>query len=191
MKLYLIRHGQSIANLDKTVYFEEFDHNISLSEQGRTQAKELGQMLSAPLFGKEIVMYVSPYNRTVETAALISEGLKNTSIKSVIYNPIIREHEWAMVDNISQAEAMLQERETFGRFWYRFDGFESEADVYLRAQTFFNDLRIKKLLGELPEHVVIVSHHVFLSCLIGVIKSTHPDNIILDLKNCIPFEIEL
>jgi broad specificity phosphatase PhoE len=190
MKLILIRHGQSEANVDKNVYLKIFDHNIPLSEQGRQEAKELGLSLYESLWGKRVEFHVSPYRRTEDTATLIANELTHTSIEKVIYNPILREQEWPMIDN-NAAGGVLKEREDFGEFWYRFRGFESEADVYLRAQIYYNDLRIKQMQGKLEDTVVIVSHHIFLSCLVGVIKSVHPDNIIIDLKNCIPYELEI
>ena len=44
MNIYLVRHGQSEGNIDPTIYTHTADHAIPLSDLGREQAKEAGQI---------------------------------------------------------------------------------------------------------------------------------------------------
>ncbi len=64
MKLYLIRHGESVANKDKV--FQGWT-DVSLSEVGHTQAKSLGDFFEKKniCFTK---IYSSPLKRAIETA---------------------------------------------------------------------------------------------------------------------------
>ena len=64
-KLYVIRHGLSIAN-KKGVYLGSTD--ISLSEEGRQEIMSLVQQYEYPKVQK---VYSSPLKRAVETAEII------------------------------------------------------------------------------------------------------------------------
>lgn len=88
-RIFLVRHGESEANVDKAILLRKPDHAIGLSEKGERQAVEAGRWLEDhldrvitrapnPRNGTErpkdlIRMWVSPYRRTRETGA----GLMN------------------------------------------------------------------------------------------------------------------
>ena len=42
MRFFLIRHGQSLANVDFTIYKQVADHDIELTEKGREDSKQAG-----------------------------------------------------------------------------------------------------------------------------------------------------
>ena len=48
--LYLVRHGQSEANVDKNVYRTKPDHAIALTPLGLNQANEAGTAVAKALF---------------------------------------------------------------------------------------------------------------------------------------------
>ena len=60
---YLIRHGETILNEQRI----RQDEKGSLSEKGKLEVEELGKRLTKMKIQK---MFVSPYERTVETAVL-------------------------------------------------------------------------------------------------------------------------
>ena len=68
MNLYLVRHGESIGNVNRTHQGE----NVPLSEGGKKQAYQLSERLKS----KNIdVIYASPHLRTRQTAEIISSNL--------------------------------------------------------------------------------------------------------------------
>jgi len=82
--LYFVRHGETPANKDRSVYKNQADHTIRLTETGVVQAKKAGcflldhllhrQMEEGDDFGR-IRLYHSPYYRTRETAFHILDAL--------------------------------------------------------------------------------------------------------------------
>lgn len=42
-RIVLVRHGESIGNVDDTVYEREPDHALALTDRGRAQAEETGK----------------------------------------------------------------------------------------------------------------------------------------------------
>jgi 2,3-bisphosphoglycerate-dependent phosphoglycerate mutase len=93
--LYLVRHGESVGNINKVLHKEMADHAIPLSEEGKQQAYEAGLKLAETLLnetpvqgpvklenGKEVTLpvppvrlWVSPYTRTRETADFLQKGI--------------------------------------------------------------------------------------------------------------------
>jgi hypothetical protein len=75
IRVFVIRHGESIANVDPSRLLELSDHMITLSDEGRQQAKQAGGFLKDYL-GVDVRprIYVSPYKRARDTADLIVEA---------------------------------------------------------------------------------------------------------------------
>ena len=81
-RIFLIRHGQSLGNQDHTQHAIMPDHAIPLTEEGKRQVecarKVLEDWFNAGQFDddyKNIRMWVSPYERTRETAQILSHGV--------------------------------------------------------------------------------------------------------------------
>ena len=68
MKVYLVRHGQSVGNL-KNLWYGSSD--LPLTDLGREQARQAGEKLRNAAFA---ACYVSPLSRAHETAKLVMEG---------------------------------------------------------------------------------------------------------------------
>lgn len=81
MRIYLVRHGLSRANVDWSENRRVADHAIELTEQGKQQAREAGAALAEQLRAltvergdgrltiPRIRLWNSPYKRTRQTAA--------------------------------------------------------------------------------------------------------------------------
>ena len=70
MKIYLVRHGETTADVEDRYGGDYDDH---LTEKGTKQAKDLAKVLS----GKGIeLIYHSPKIRAVETAQIVAAELK-------------------------------------------------------------------------------------------------------------------
>ena len=68
MKIYFIRHGETVWNTKKIF---QGSSNSPLTEKGRCQAAKLGEKLKDVPF---VTFYSSPLGRTMETTELIKNG---------------------------------------------------------------------------------------------------------------------
>lgn len=76
IRIVLVRHGESAANIDETVYARVPDNKIPLTSRGRSQARAAGRAIHALLPARgPVSMYVSPFQRTIETSEEILEAL--------------------------------------------------------------------------------------------------------------------
>lgn len=81
-RIILLRHGESLGNVDEAAYSVIPDWQIPLTETGADQAKQAGHQLAELLSGESLCAYVSPYKRTLETWQHIkNELIKNDSVK--------------------------------------------------------------------------------------------------------------
>lgn len=90
MRLYLIRHGQSEANIDPGLYQQALAP-YPLTEFGRFQAQEAGRQFAAYLekegrFGQPLRHYVTPYLRTRQTSDLFMQNTDSAgrSLRSTV-----------------------------------------------------------------------------------------------------------
>ena len=75
-KIYLIRHAQSESNAGQTV---RPNHQINITDVGKTQAQELADWLSANVTEPVTEIFVSQYLRTHQTAQPYLQSTKRTA----------------------------------------------------------------------------------------------------------------
>jgi len=65
----LLRHGESLGNVDESAYVTTADWRIPLTNLGKEQAVEAGRCLREKISEEDakIVFYYSPYLRTKQT----------------------------------------------------------------------------------------------------------------------------
>lgn len=80
---YLIRHGETILNKQRV----RQDEKGKLSPKGVNEAKEVGRRLIKHHIQK---MFISPFERTIETAKLINDSL-NLKDSQQIITPLLAE----------------------------------------------------------------------------------------------------
>ena len=81
----MIRHGQSAANADTSIYNRVPDYRIPLTDLGVEQARIAGEeILRRKLDGQQVCVYVSPYLRAYQTLEALNLG---SLIERVIEEP--------------------------------------------------------------------------------------------------------
>lgn len=159
-RIVLIRHGESEGNIDETAYVRTADWRIPLTERGRQQAADAGRKLKKVLGDRPTMWYVSPYVRTQQTLTELlkqwhsaptsrdrraREEVKSHVSLGIREEPRIAEQQFGNFQNVEEVLAAKEERQRFGRFWYRFPSGESGLDVYSRTTSFistmFRDMR--------------------------------------------------
>lgn len=151
MRVFLVRHGVSVANKDWSENTRVADHAISLAPEGHEQARAAGRFLaqwfkenlgSSPEPVK-IRLWHSPYLRTRQTAAGIEETCRIP--KSDIENPHDDYPEEGASWFIDKREHLLLHEQQFGVF----DGLSDEQREkhYPREQAYYE--KCKKFEGKM------------------------------------------
>ncbi|HET6741477.1 MAG TPA: phosphoglycerate mutase family protein [Kribbella sp.] len=155
VRIAMIRHGESEANLDKTIYERVPDHAVPLTALGHQQAVKAGRELRELFENQPVRVYVSPYLRARQT--LDSLGLDDL-LQLPREEPRLREQDWANLQVTEDIERQEKLRDSFGHFYYRFTHGESGSDVYDRVSTFLETMHRDFESTDAPRNVLLVSH---------------------------------
>lgn len=156
-RIFLVRHGESIANLDRDHYNSLPGHLIPLTDKGLKQAKECGKKLAGKLVSKNVFFYLSPYLRTKQTFNNILTQLGEIKYQER-EEPRIREQDFGNPRDQFIDFTQDPDYKKMGSFFYRFPNGENGADVYDRISSFFYTLHRNFLKNENPENVVIITN---------------------------------
>lgn len=162
-RIILVRHGESEANVDPSVYARVPDWRIQLTEKGIAQAKEAGERICSLLGDETFGVFVSPYQRTMQTKDGILDGIGRSPVFDH-QDPELREQEYGNMPPSDINQANREFRGKFGYFFYRFPEGESCADVYDRMALFMDSLFRRFDRPNCPENIVIVSHGTAIKC---------------------------
>lgn len=183
VNLFLIRHGESVGNLAKR-QSEGGDHTLieslkgthtsmwPLTEKGLQQATVTGSFLKSYLNLKCIHidrMYVSSYNRAMQTARALALDDANWKIEARI-----AERNWGDLDRMSEDERQLkfkkelEMRQVEPYFWSP-PGGENFNVLLTRVRDFIDTLDRSNY-----ENVVIVCHGEVIKCFRIVLQGMTP-----------------
>lgn len=175
--IYLVRHGESVANIDQSIYRTTPDHAVPLSPKGMLQAAEAGRQLCSlipeEVQSEKLRIWTSPYKRTRETANILLRELQSRFPGHVDIREHINlcEQHFGLFDGLSDEELKqkfpleyhhydLAEKHE-GRFWARMPLGESRFDVAVRVHqafgTFHRDHERRGI-----ENIVVICHGVTL-----------------------------
>jgi broad specificity phosphatase PhoE len=201
-RLWLVRHGQSQANVAREIAAEAGHHEIGidvrdvdvpLSELGHLQAKATGDWFAAlPKGERPEVMLSSPYLRTRQTAKIICEaGALAGGPARPIIDERLREREFGIFDRLT--DIGIRERypdeaahkAMLGKFYHRPPGGESWADVILRLRSVLNTIN----LHYSDRRVLVVCHQVVVLCFRYILEELDEAEILkidrdADFLNC-------
>ena len=179
MRIILVRHGQSVANIDSEVYGHTADHAIPLSPRGMEQAETAGDRIADwyrdhggydPQALPHIRLWVSPYQRARQTA----DGIAQTAADWITdrrENVLLVEQQFGLFDGLSDAELKTNHPDAHahyekcvrfhGRFWARMPLGESRFDVATRVHQAFGSFQRDRLYHDI-EDIIVVCHGVTL-----------------------------
>ncbi|MCP2095945.1 Broad specificity phosphatase PhoE [Actinosynnema pretiosum] len=155
VRIILLRHGQSLGNVDELAYCRVPDHTMPLTPLGEREAKEAGDRVKALLQDVPAAVYVSPYTRTRSTLRLLELG---ALAERVVAEPRLREQDWGNLQDPVQQEVLKHQRHAFGHFFFRLPNGESGADVDDRVAAFLDGLEARARAGGHPGTSLVVSH---------------------------------
>lgn len=165
MKIYFIRHGETIWN---TLKIFQGSSNSPLTEKGREQAKKLGEKLKDTEFSN---FYSSPLGRTIETSKLII-GDRDIKIE------FIDEFKEISVGRMEGVPREEFEREFPGQFHNFFFNPKDYDPAPYGGESFPQLIeRVERGLKKITENhkkddvVVVITHGMTLKAIFKVIKN--------------------
>ncbi len=152
MHIFLVRHGESIANAGENYEKRIPDHLVSLTEKGKQQAFENGKWLAEYCKEKGIDLsrariWRSPYLRTRQTCDEFNKSLNITDIREDItlteqqfgLFDSVPEEDWERLYPVECAEYRRQTQNQ-GKFFARLPMGESPFDVAIRVHQFMGTI---------------------------------------------------
>ena len=164
-ELWLVRHGESIANVAATraeldgaevIPIDIRDADVPLSPTGEQQAEALIPWLADQRRAIDTI-WVSPYLRARQTLGIALGDSDGSAVISV--DERLRDRELGILDLLTRRGVArlhpgeAERRRHLGKFYHRPPGGESWADVALRLRSFLRDL-----LETPGESALIVAH---------------------------------
>jgi len=160
MQIFLMRHGQSMANTGDQLPHMTGDCNIGLTKVGERQSYDVGYQYRDII--NDSVIYCSPYERTRQTLHQVVLGAGLPTWPTIYEDPRLREVERGYVDSDMQHPL----RAVHGWFYYRHDGGESPADCYDRISGFLESMMRYHGSHDGSKNYFIVCHGMVIKCFV-------------------------
>ena len=156
MKIYLIRHGESLANLGLVSADFSMDNQNSLSQKGENQIQAI---IPAFLNCNIIRIFSSPMKRAVKSAEILQSGLVNKP-KIMIDNRLKEIDYGIFTDDRDNPEMQnIAKKQIAGNQEIRFSGGENIREILERFLGFLVDTYKENQNDE----IIILSHGRLLS----------------------------
>ncbi len=157
-RIFIIRHGLSEGNVDKTIYSKKPDYAVNLTDKGVEQALEAGQKIKDIIGFTDYGVYYSPYFRSRQTMEYAIKNLGTAFCKFQKEDPRIREQEYSGKLRLLDEDTFEKEISNYGKFFYRLDGGESAADGFDRVSDFIGTMHRDFKKTDFPENCLIFGH---------------------------------
>jgi 2,3-bisphosphoglycerate-dependent phosphoglycerate mutase len=175
MRIFLVRHGESLGNLSDQAYRQFGDHNVPLTQWGYAQALEAGRVIAGHLLqqplgrSRKLNIWYSPYLRTRQSKDALLKTLPAALIADVREDYLLREQDFGLFTEIydraeqkrkfpEEFERWARLRSNSGKFYARPPDGESRADVAQRLRLFLQT--VLHNVKDSANDVIIVGHGV-------------------------------
>ncbi len=155
MKLFLIRHGENQANLDRVFSYKTVD--FSLTSKGVKQAKYLAEWIA---YKQVVKVYSSPLKRARETSQIVTEFLR---IPQAVVLEELRELNVGMLEGKSDA-ASWKLHDSIIQSWIEgkaevsFDSGENHINLIKRLKCALDCILTDNLHLEDEQSIAVVAH---------------------------------
>lgn len=171
MKLFLVRHGQTTANLAQ-IYAGQSD--VKLTELGRQQARDIAPILAPFHFDK---VYSSDLSRAVETQQLALPGVVGEQ------TPLLREYDVGTLVGRTFEEVRQMNDAQLPRI-----GRTRDYSIYGGENNPMVSARLRKFLATLEEdscdNVIAFAHNGILGAMLGIVLDADYDRSAASSGNC-------
>lgn len=171
MRIFLIRHGETTANVGDNYGPRLLDHLVPLTENGIIQANEAGKWLKDYCIQNNIALdnarvWRSPYKRTRQTS---EEFNKHLCVKSVFEDVALAEMQFGLFDSLRDEDWATRFPDEYaeckrhwdneGKFYLRFPNGESPFDVALRVHQFMGTIK-----RDTADPLFVFTHGITMRC---------------------------
>lgn len=167
MRIFVIRHGESRATLDPSLFSRQDPKTIPLTQWGYEQAveagKHLAQCTNPPL--RPLRIYYSPHLRIRQSKDGVLQGLAaSATVRGTHEDHLLREREHGEFDGLTAEQQQQKNLEVYEklhsqnsqeRYTTKMPGGESIQDVQERLREFLETI---KQCASPDEDVVIITH---------------------------------
>lgn len=171
MKLYLVRHGESTGNLNRTFCGHT---DVELTPNGVIQAQNMAKLFENIDVEK---IYSSPLKRAYNTANEISK-IKNMEIE---VNDLLIERNFGDFEGLKWDEIEIRypddaKKSIDQRMWFEYKNGETFDDVIIRVAKFFENY---------VDNSVVVAHGALIRIILYYLKFIGGDNMFeYPINNC-------
>ena len=142
--MLLMRHAESLEDIDNGIYELAPDHAIGLTVDGRSQAMEAATEISSRIgFSRRLSIFCSPAKRAEQTAEIIAALIRSTSHGAVDVqcraDDRLVKQDWGSVTVANRVQE-LRRRYEAGAMNYQFPDGESGWDVATRMRSLIGEL---------------------------------------------------
>ena len=156
----LVRHGQSLGNVNANTYSTTPDWKIPLTNVGIEQAEIAGKYIARLNHSSSIDVYYSPMIRAAETYKIIRPYIAS-NISLCKEEPLISEQSFGMPHSYRhdfRNRDMMIARKKYGSFYFTPPDGESGLDVTMRVKQFIQELKVSS-----PDNnVLLITHGSFI-----------------------------
>jgi len=156
-KIIVMRHAESIEDIDKTVYAHTPDLEISLSHRGKKQSTDVSNAMVGIIGRGKTHFYISPGVRLRQTYEFVTSVFPANIEHSFTVETLILKQFWGDV-TVENRREIETERYREGVLVYRFPNGESGPQLVERFRLFVSNLRQDFLKKDFPENIVILTH---------------------------------
>lgn len=154
--ILLIRHAESLEDVDPTMHNIADDSVVGLTEFGKIQAKELGQWIVNKIGpSAKLKVVLSASNRAKETWSVIASGF--TYPVEISVDERIRNLNWGSISLETRA-TIEAERYAIGVLHYCFPGGTNTPEYVQAIDEFAEEVILGCLEPDFPEHIIVITH---------------------------------
>ena len=169
-KFLVMRHAESLEDIEKTAYERIADKDMPLTSRGGEQARVFGTSLFQKLVSHEnLHLILSPSKRVLETAVIMVSEIPAHIKWSLTTERLIAKQDWGNV-TVHNRSVIERERYLAGVLRYQFPCGESGAEMLYRFNLFAEKLH-RKARSEANECTLVITHgfefRVLLKTLLG------------------------
>ena len=164
MKIYLVRHAESVGNLKGSLVSTT---DFGLTEKGKKQSQRLGEFLNEELKAKKLTTYCSPLLRAKQTLQEMLSCIDACDV-TVTEIPELKEMDLGILEGMPFDEQVIRYPDiNIGNGLSHLSAPDGECyrDIKRRIEQFYNT----HIDGSEDENIVIVSHGITLRVLVNTI----------------------
>ncbi|KKU49959.1 MAG: hypothetical protein A3F53_00920 [Candidatus Zambryskibacteria bacterium RIFCSPHIGHO2_12_FULL_48_10] len=167
---FVMRHAESLEDIDKSAYERIADEDMPLSDKGKDQALSMGQSLIEHLgMCKHLHLILSPSKRVLETAGIMVSAMPTRIKWSLTTEHLIAKQNWGNV-TIHNRSVIEKQRYLTGVLRYQFPGGENGTEMLNRFSLFAEKLQ-KRARDKSKGCTLVITHgfefRVLLMSLLG------------------------